>query len=917
MSIFRKSVTDKEAKDKDPTRHILWKNRKHNENEEPVKNETKEHPSPSEKKMEEIYSTKDKHIRFKTEMPLEVEAKREKQEKRKEELKSGNVEFKLQADEVVSNVELKIESESGLNVANDVINDVGNFADIHSTHSGKNKKAALKTISEEKPAKLPKVAGTAKIVNIVPVYIHESRVNHVRIKAGRFSEIVENEYDQYLIYNDPTQSKRQQIQGDVPENKSLLYHLSQVAGRYKGESKNEDEKEKQRKEIEEEKDKKKKQAEEERRQKKILDEIEEDENNDYSRQVIQRRQRKRSKVSVVGKRGPGGFNFFAKIGRFFKVLLAMAASAFISKEKSVGNSTAELDYEERQDARYVMSQIRTNIVTVIVTAVMLGAVFAMLFVLEASQSLQNGDLFNDIASFGPYIYAAVSMILLIASAAVYRKQLLAGFFSLIRLKSNVDSTVVVAFIAAVIQGITVFISPSLFAEGKYHIYALLPVGAMLLNTIGRIFIEARTRENFRFITLKAPTYVAKIYGDEEVALRMISGTTTKKPNVVYHHKTQFLSDFLKISYAPDPSEEINGKLAPVVAVSSLLVSVIYFIITKDIIASLSSLTVMCCIGIPFSCMLAGNVPIYFFSRRSLNTNAMVNGFPCIRHFCDSTAMIVKAKDLYPMGCIKLESMRDMVGLGFDDILLNAGMVLREAESPLAQIFNERIRENRKRLPFVETVMYEDKMGIVGWVNGNRILIGNRALMDKYNIDVQNETAEERYSKRGQYVTYIASSGILAAQLMTSYKPNTFIEKDLLKAEQNGISFIISSTDPNLTSKKITDDYNLYSKSVKLLSIGYANTANALLHKKEETSRSYLATRGKFSSICKAVSGCIKLKSNLTLSLIVEMLSVILGIILCATMALYAGVVRLTVFNLLLYIVFWLVAVLVAGLIRRP
>ena len=44
---------------------------------------------------------------------------------------------------------------------------------------------------------------------------------------------------------------------------------------------------------------------------------------------------------------------------------------------------------------------------------------------------------------------------------------------------------------------------------------------------------------------------------------------------------------------------------------------------------------------------------------------------------------------------------------------------------------------------------------------------------------------------------------------------------------------------------------------------------------------------------------------------------ILGILLCATLALYASVARLSVIELIVYIGFWVVASIIAELIKRP
>lgn len=59
------------------------------------------------------------------------------------------------------------------------------------------------------------------------------------------------------------------------------------------------------------------------------------------------------------------------------------------------------------------------------------------------------------------------------------------------------------------------------------------------------------------------------------------------------------------------------------------------------------------------------------------------------------------------------------------------------------------------MPEVESVLYEDELGLVGWVNGERILVGNRELMTKYSVETPSIEYEDKYIQSGKQVTYVA------------------------------------------------------------------------------------------------------------------------------------------------------------------
>lgn len=92
-------------------------------------------------------------------------------------------------------------------------------------------------------------------------------------------------------------------------------------------------------------------------------------------------------------------------------------------------------------------------------------------------------------------------------------------------------------------------------------YSTVVLLAFFANNLGKLFLLLRVRDNFRFVSSKGQKYAAKIYNDENVANKMLSGTPADRTLIAYQHKTKFPSNFLKISYAPDPSEDLASKMA--------------------------------------------------------------------------------------------------------------------------------------------------------------------------------------------------------------------------------------------------------------------------------------------------------------------------------------------------------------------
>ena len=174
-------------------------------------------------KMEEIYSTKDKQVKYKRQTPLEAEEAAKRAQQTKEKLQHGEAEIELDAPATPEKiVELTSDYEEGTVIADDIIEDVKEFTkersihledineidvDIDGTDSLKKyERQKNSTIRHDERIKrtfdneFERVFGKPKyevncekVVAKIPTYQHDSKVNLINLKAGRFSDVVESE----------------------------------------------------------------------------------------------------------------------------------------------------------------------------------------------------------------------------------------------------------------------------------------------------------------------------------------------------------------------------------------------------------------------------------------------------------------------------------------------------------------------------------------------------------------------------------------------------------------------------------------------------------------------------------------------------------------------------------------------------
>lgn len=604
-----------------------------------------------------------------------------------------------------------------------------------------------------------------------------------------------------------------------------------------------------------------------------------------------------------------------------KVISALVG--IFSKDESDDNDTVKEenskpveDYTGEEDEKSILYELNHNIRKLFMRSLLSGIIAVVVVVLTIVTRIFPSAICSAVP-FAPAAYAILLFILMAASLVLNRVAMLSGLSPLVHIKGNSDTAVAVAGAAGMVQIIVSFFCLGDLNGFHVNYYTVIPMLAFFANNVGKLYMVLRVKDNFKFVSSKGQKYASKIYNNESVAMQMMSGTAADRPIIAYQHKTEFPSNFLKISYAPDPSEDLASKLAPITTIASIIIAVMYGVVKLSFADALNAFALITAVSVPVATLLSVNAPVRKLCKTLLSYGSMLSGYPSVKQFCDSTAIMIDANELFPAESISLEGIKTFEDYSIDESLLCGIAILKEAQNPIANAFDSVVAETEETLPEVESVLYEDEIGLVGWIKSERILVGSRTLMEKYSVEVPNMEYEEKYTSQGRQVTYLSRAGRLVAMFVTRYTPDAQLKAEMQRAETNGISFLIRTTDYNVTNDLIAKLYDLFYRSIKVLPTGLGNVLKEAEDTVEETSRSYLITNGKAASLARAVTGCVKIKHNISLSIIIQLIAVIFGLLVASTLSLYAGVQVMGSLEVLIYALFWGAAAVFAPAVQKP
>lgn len=587
-----------------------------------------------------------------------------------------------------------------------------------------------------------------------------------------------------------------------------------------------------------------------------------------------------------------------------------------SDNEQIKNSLTE-DYTSVYDIKQIKAKNKKHVahwqIRTILTFLLACVLIAVSVVLRFSPHLLTSFLGDNLTLF----YISVNMLVLILAVMSCLDVIKNGLSFIKTRKISPDTPVALACVGCFLQCGISFLYLNKISILSLHLYSVLAIIALFFNVWSRFCIAARTSKNFNLLCSSSENYSVTLYSEKKFIKNISKSLKLKNPTVAYQRKSNFAENFFKHSELNTPADNISIKLAPAGAIISVLLFAFTLVSRRDVLSATSAMAVSLCVTIPAFCGVAINLPIKKICKNANKAGAVISGFSAIRNFSGTNAIMLDSKELYPKGSIELHGIKTFNGKKLDQALIAATAVICQFGGPLSPNFERLIHGKLSKLPRVDGEHFEEGKGIMGWVNGQRVLVGNRQLLRAHSIEPPTNSYEHPYLSQGYHLTYFANGGQLIAVFILSYKPNEEVKRKLKYIEKNDIKLIIRSVDPNISAEMIAHDFNLSYNSIKIMNDSESELYKEFSNIPTPSAEAEIVTKGSFSSFASAISSCISAKNNALLSLTIQVIALLLGISIISTILFFSGSYKISELSLVIYILSWAAACIIPPYFLRP
>lgn len=581
------------------------------------------------------------------------------------------------------------------------------------------------------------------------------------------------------------------------------------------------------------------------------------------------------------------------------------------------------DFESFDDAASIahdIGQLKGSLILRLVVLIACFAASAYIAVANDTQRLPIMELLSKRTQTSTYLF--VNAILGLLAAFSSYTVISCGLSKILSLKADCDSLCAISTVTSIVTSMIMFANENLIKGSFVHIYIPVAIASLLFNTIGKLLIVSRTQRSFKFVSGSSEKYAIFPVTDEETAQNFTRGTLRDFPNLSAMRKTEFLSEFLKTSYANDSTDSFCRIFTPVVIAVAIVIAVIAGFVSNpkydvsSIYIGISVFVGVISICTGFSMMLIVNVPMMRAEIKGAENQGVVLGFDCIEEFAETNSVLVDANQLFPQGSVKLAAIKVFSDTRIDEAIVEAASLTTQAGSILKNMFYDIIAGKTELLNPVESYIFEDSMGLCGWINNKRVLLGNRELMVNHSIEgMPPITKEKEYTENGRTAVYLSISGELSAMFLVEITPTLEIIQALQDLQKNDVYIMIRSVDSIVSINRLSELFEISPEYLKLIPFRVHEQFNKVTSY-QVNQRASLACSGKFSAFASLILSCKHMKGTINVGIGIQAVSMLLGIIICLVMVILNSFQELSVSMFLAYNFIFTSVLLIFQLLRK-
>ena len=437
--------------------------------------------------------------------------------------------------------------------------------------------------------------------------------------------------------------------------------------------------------------------------------------------------------------------------------------------------------------------------------------------------LVAAGLLAPIASLDPTVapaaFYAANLLILAAALAVAYPVLRDGLSGLKKEnRPSADTMPALAACGAALEAVIALLNAQNYQNSRWTLLSGIAALGLFMALLGSRVMLAAVQNGYDLATKDPEGLQGALRVKDKDLIRVLARSLDQKdPWVLLSRPVQWDEALVEQSFGERASERRARETAYILLGASVLSGLVFLLFGGGLNGMAAAIAAMLCMGAPLSSTLVAGLASLRLQKTAAAAGAVVPGWAAIEELGGVDTVQVDADELFTTDSVSLEDIRIFKGGRIDRAILYAASILNQSCETLRGLFRQIIEDRTDILYPVKDLEVHHGLGFAAWCDNNRILIGNRAYMEREGVPVPEKEYEDEHSKNGSLqILYLAVSGSLHAMFVLRYTGGRNAARGLEVLQRENIRLLVTCEDPSLTAKHITEAYHLPEGMITLL-----------------------------------------------------------------------------------------------------
>ena len=250
------------------------------------------------------------------------------------------------------------------------------------------------------------------------------------------------------------------------------------------------------------------------------------------------------------------------------------------------------------------------------------------------------------------------------------------------------------------------------------------------------------------------------------------------------------------------ADKISGYFVPTVIIIAILTFIIYLLLGFDISQALNTFVTILVVACPCSLGLATPLAIVVSEGLCASNGILVKKSEILENASKINTIVFDKTGTLTYGKLKISKIYNYSKIDEKTLLQLVGSIEEKSTHPIGKAFVDYMNENNISKLEAENIQNIAGYGLTGEIKQEKIILGNRKIVEKFNIQNNHLNDEKQLASEGNSIIYVIKNEEIIALIGVSDIIRENAKEVLKNINEQNIKTIMLTGDNKETAEKI-------------------------------------------------------------------------------------------------------------------